>query len=80
MYVLLTTFNTGSTSLRVLDVGQNNIGDAGMPLILEGLQHSKSLAKLRVDQCKLSAKSKYKLDKYLMTLHRPRVKIARVDF
>ena len=53
---LLTAIITGSTSLRVLDVGQNNIGDAGMALILEGLQHSKSLSKLRVDQCRLSTK------------------------
>jgi len=51
----------GSTSLKVLDVGQNSVGDAGMTLILDALQHSKSLVKLRVDQCKLTAKGLYYL-------------------
>ena len=44
---------TGSPSLRVLDVGFNNIGDDGISLCL---QHIKTLTGLRVLQCGLSAK------------------------
>ena len=44
---------TGSTSLRVLDVSFNNIGDDGIYLCL---QHIDTLTKLRVEECGISAK------------------------
>ena len=44
---------TGSPSLRVLDVGFNNIGDDGISLCL---QHINTLTELSVWQCGLSAK------------------------
>ena len=47
---------TGSATLRVLDVSYNDIGDKGMAIISEALQHDKSLTTLRVAQCGLSVK------------------------
>ena len=47
---------TGSATLRVLDVSDNDIGDDGMAVISEALQHNKSLTTLRVLQCGLSVK------------------------
>ena len=47
---------TGSATLRVLDVGLNDIGDDWMAVISEALQHNKSLTTLRVWQCGLSVK------------------------
>ena len=44
---------TGSPSLRVLDVGMNDIGDDGISLCL---QHINTLTDLKVAQCGLSAK------------------------
>ena len=44
---------TGSPSLRVLDVSDNNIRDDGISLCL---QHINTLTELRVIQCGLSAK------------------------
>ena len=41
---------TGSPSLRVLDVSDNNIGDVGISLV----QHINTLTKLRVEGCGLS--------------------------
>ena len=51
-----TVIITGSATLRVLDVGYNDIGDDGMAVISEALQHNKSLTTLRVGQCGLSVK------------------------
>ena len=51
-----TVIITGSATLKVLDVGYNNIGDDGMAVISEALQHNKSLTTLEVDQCGLSVK------------------------
>ena len=51
-----TVIITGSATLRVLDVGYNDIGDDGMAVISEALQHSKSLTTLRVHKCGLSVK------------------------
>ena len=41
-------------TLQVLYLGYNDIGDDGMAVISEALQHSKSLTILRVEQCGLS--------------------------
>ena len=43
---------TGSPSLRVLDVGDNTIGDDGISC----LQHINTLTELRVYKCGLSVK------------------------
>ena len=51
-----TVIITGSATLRVLNVSDNDIGDEGMAIISEALQHSKSLTKLGVAQCGLSVK------------------------
>ena len=40
----------------MLDVGGNKIGDNGISMISEELQHNKSLTKLSVGGCGLSAK------------------------
>ena len=47
---------TGSATLRVLNVGGNNISDEGMAIISEALQYNKSLDTLVVGRCGLSAK------------------------
>ena len=44
------------TSLRVLDVNCNRIGDDGMSLISDEFQHSNVLTELCVSRCDLSAK------------------------
>ena len=49
---------TGSTTLRVLNVGWNDIGDDGILMISEELQHNKSLTELSVHRCGLSVKGK----------------------
>ena len=51
-----TVIITGSATLRVLDVSWNDIGDDGMAVISETLQHNKSLTTLRVEECGLSVK------------------------
>ena len=51
-----TVIITGSATLRVLDVSFNDIGDDGMAVISEALQHNKSLATLWVVECGLSVK------------------------
>ena len=56
MFVMSTVIITGSATLRVLDVSYNNIGDDGMALISEALQHNKLLTTLRVASCGLSVK------------------------
>jgi len=43
-------------TLQVLDMSRNDIGDDGMAVISETLQHNKSLITLNVEQCGLSAK------------------------
>ena len=50
------TVITGSATLRVLNVSYNDIGDEGMAIISEALQHNKSLTELGVVQCGLSVK------------------------
>ena len=51
-----TVIITGSATLRVLDVGINDIGDDGIAVISETLQHNKSLTTLKVVKCGLSVK------------------------
>ena len=51
-----TVIITGSTSLRELDVSFNDNGDDWISVITEGLQSNKTLVKLNVSQCDLSAK------------------------
>ena len=51
-----TVIITGSATLRVLDVADIDIGDDGMAVISEALQHNKSFTKLVVAECGLSVK------------------------
>ena len=53
---MCTVIITGSTTLRVLDVSANDIGDEGMATISEALQHNKSFTTLKVVECGLSVK------------------------
>ena len=43
-------------TLQELNVGSNDIGDDGIAVISEALQHNKSLTILWVEQCGLSVK------------------------
>ena len=54
-----------SHKLQVFWVSENNIGDDGIAVISEALQHTKSLTILMVWQCGLSAKGSY-CSKYKM--------------
>ena len=47
---------TGSTTLRELILGTNDIGDNGMSVITKELQSNKKLSKLEVKLCGLSVK------------------------
>ena len=51
-----TVIITGSATLRVLNVNYNDIGDEGMAVISEALQHNKSLTRLMIEKCGLSVK------------------------
>ena len=53
---MCTIIITGSATLRALDFGDDNIGDEGMAMISEALQHNKSLTELSVQLCGLSVK------------------------
>jgi len=65
MYGKLFTITTGAncvgrllknSNLQVLDIGRNSIGDDGISVMMDGLQHSKTLNELDVQYCGLSAK------------------------
>ena len=56
VFVMYTVIITGSTTLRVLDVGGNVVGDDGISMISEELQHNNSLTELSVGWCGLSVK------------------------
>ena len=56
MFVISTIITTGSATLRRLDVTEDDIGDEGMAIISEALQHNKSLTRLSVQRCGLSVK------------------------
>jgi len=45
-----------NSSLQVLDIGGNPISDDGISLMIEGLQCNKTLTKLDMIKCGLSAK------------------------
>ena len=45
-----------TTTLQWLNMRGNYIGDEGMAMISEALQHNQSLTTLRVEQCGLSVK------------------------
>ena len=55
MFVMSTVIITGSTTLRELDVSHNDDGDDWISKIAELLQSSKTLAKLDVSWCDLTA-------------------------
>ena len=46
-------------TLQQLYIGRNNIGDDGIAVISEALQHNKSFTTLRIEQCGLSPKGSY---------------------
>ena len=54
--MLSTVIITGRTTLRVLNIGWNEIGDDGILMISEELQHNNSLSKMVVQHCGLSVK------------------------
>ena len=57
LYVfVISVIITGSTTLRVLDVSGNEIGDDGISMISEELQRNKALTELLVARCGLSVK------------------------
>ena len=56
VFVLSTVIITGSATLRELYVSYNDIGDEGMVVTSEALQHNKSLTTLGVRWCGLSMK------------------------
>ena len=56
MFVMSTVIITGSTTLRELNVGWNDIDDNGISVITEGLQSNKTLTELNVSYCGLSVK------------------------
>ena len=51
-----TVIITGSTTLKVLNVGWNKFGEDGILMILEELQHNNSLIDLSVNGSGLSLK------------------------
>ena len=51
-----TVMITGSPSLRVLDVGGNELGDIGVELLCKELHNNTSLTKLSIWGCNLSVK------------------------
>ena len=46
-------------TLQKLDIDNNNIGDDGIAVISEALQHNTSVTTLRIEQCGLSAQGSY---------------------
>jgi len=45
-----------NSNLQVLNIGGNSIGDSDISVMMDGLQHNKTLTKLYVYECGLSAK------------------------
>ena len=62
MYYIRNNFITGHSTLRVLRLGGNILGDDGMKLIIEGFQDNNTLVDLGVWSCKLSAKGRLAVD------------------
>ena len=48
-----------NNSLQELDIWHNDIGDDGISLIADGLQHNNTLTKLNVPLCQISVKGSY---------------------
>ena len=46
-------------SLKKLDIRSNTIGDEGISLVADGLQHNNKLIKLNVSACQLSSKGTF---------------------
>jgi len=55
--IMCSVIITGSASLRVLNVGDNPVGDDGVSLMVGNLYRNTTLNELDVRACKLSAKS-----------------------
>ena len=45
-----------NSDLQILNIGENSIGDDGISVMMDGLQHNKTLTELHVHNCGLSAK------------------------
>ena len=56
----------GTHTLQELDISSNDISDDGIAEILEALQHNKSLTRLDVHMCGLSAKGNVVCKMYCM--------------
>ena len=56
MFVIFVVIIIDSATLRGLYVAENDIGDDGMAVISEALQHNKLLTTLHVTRCGLSVK------------------------
>ena len=59
---------TGNTTLRVLAVGWNVIGDDGISMISEELQHCNSLTKLSLSGCGISVKGEELIILYSLSI------------
>ena len=59
MFVMSTVIITGWSTLRVLNVGNNEISDDGISMISEKFQHKNSLTKLSFGNCGLSVKGMF---------------------
>ena len=64
-----TVIITGSATLRVLNVSLNDIGDDGMAVISEALQHNKSLTILKVAKCVCCNGCKFLFSLYYVINH-----------
>ena len=75
-----TVIITGSTTLRVLNVGGNEIGDDGISMISEELQHNNSLTELNVINCGFSAKgqSKNKIQNFIVMITTGAIAISKI--
>ena len=56
VFVMSTVIITGSTTLRELNVTNNDIGDIGISVIKQWLLSNKTITKLNVSGCELSVK------------------------
>ena len=65
VFIISTVIITGSNTLRVFNVGGNKIGDDGISLISEELQHNNSLTELSVAQCGLTVKGEQLIAKFV---------------
>ena len=59
VFAMSTFIITGSITLKELNVSYNNIGNKGISVITDGLQHSNKLAKLEILTCNFTVKGSY---------------------